>query len=432
MSRFNVSQNHPLIPREQTFVVDRKIISFHSNDRNMRKYPKANYYGVTLPTPLKNIQSMRLVEITVPSSQYVFSRSNQNTKFTFRVAEERISYTVEIAEGSYNPEQLAQEIENKMNRATNHTNIHNQWRVAHNETDNKIYFGNIHQKFTLEFCKDEDYPFNCTSQKKLFTQSVRWGLPAYLGYKKQTYVAELTPPNWLTGADPKMGDPLRFSYVGPEGEYWLFKPKSGEEETLQKNYWVDTNNNNVCPIDILGESALYMEVDKYNSLDEIEPYVEPTMICRTACLGCGCDFTKKGGKLATVSSKRCDNCVATKTVASNGWGAPQPRDNTQIKCSGESLFKDSDGRVNSAFAKIPITCFPFSQVFDSRNGYLTNISHYHPPLERITKLYFRFRYHNGQLADFRCQPFNFSIEFNMLRDEQVRAMSLRIPATYRL
>ena len=83
MSSFNVNQNHPLIPREQTFVLDRKIISFHSEDRDIAKWPSASHFAVELPGDLRNVQSMRLVEISLPSTQHVFSYANQNTKLSF-------------------------------------------------------------------------------------------------------------------------------------------------------------------------------------------------------------------------------------------------------------------------------------------------------------------------------------------------------------
>ena len=41
MSQFNVQQRRPLIPREQTYVLDRKLVSFHSYDRDVKKWPNS-------------------------------------------------------------------------------------------------------------------------------------------------------------------------------------------------------------------------------------------------------------------------------------------------------------------------------------------------------------------------------------------------------
>ena len=65
--------------------LDRKLISFHSVDRDIKQWPYANHFEITLPTPLLNIQSMRLINISIPSNQYVFSNEYQNTKFSFTV-----------------------------------------------------------------------------------------------------------------------------------------------------------------------------------------------------------------------------------------------------------------------------------------------------------------------------------------------------------
>ena len=52
------------------------------------------------------------------------------------------------------------------------------------------------------------------------------------------------------------------------------------------------------------------------------------------------------------------------------------------------------------------------------------------PIERIDRLRFRFRYHDGRLVDFKCLPFSFTLEFNMLRDEQLRSYLVRVPPLY--
>ena len=73
MSQFNVQQRRPLIPREQTYVLDRKLVSIHSYDRDVKKWPNSNHFAIELPEDLRNIQSMRLLNIQLPSNQYIFS-----------------------------------------------------------------------------------------------------------------------------------------------------------------------------------------------------------------------------------------------------------------------------------------------------------------------------------------------------------------------
>ena len=391
-----VNQNHPLIPRDQTYVLDRKLISFHSMDRDIKQWPYANHFEITLPTALENIQSMRLVNISLPSNQYVFSNEYQNTKFNFSVDVSGLiatttpqSLDVTIDEGSYTPAQLAIEVQNKMNLAVVKNNQgvsdisgYENFVCKYNEVVNTFWFGNngvwdasknnpSYGKFSLNFHIKIPYTINC-DQVEVWPHYTKWGFPSYLGYEKKKYIAEATPPNPYFAGDLS-GQPFGFSYEllepGNSGDpaYWL-----RTNDISNQNWYIDISNSK-CNLDIMGEDWIYMEVDKYNTMDEIEPYSENTVAFYN---------------------------------------------------------NDYNGKVDSAFAKIPVQCTAFSHIYDSNQGFLANISHYHPPLKRVNKLKFKFRYHDGRLVDFKWQPLSFVIEFNMLRDEIPKAMSLRVPPSY--
>lgn len=383
MSQFNVQQQHPLIPREQTYVLDRKLVSVHSVDRDIKKWPSGNYFEIDLPQSLQNIQSMRLLNVSLPSNQYVFSNEYQNTKLKIFIGQPSpqpvpavpittvTTYTITINEGSYSPDQLALEIETKINKAvaaqTSYP-AYNFIKCKYNAVTNKFWFGAIHGiTFKLLFGERIPYETSC-NQISVWDNYTRWGLPAYLGYKKKTYLSVPTPVNpWF---ENQPGDPFGFDYEAIDG--------SGNE-------WLDLSQNNrvvnlaiwdpsgICNLDIMGDDYIYMEVDKYNSMDEIEPYSENT----------------------------------------GGW-----------------YNNDYAGKIKCAFAKIPVRCLPYSQMYDSTRAFIANISHYNPPIERIDRLRFKFRYHDGRLVDFKCLPFTFTLEFNMLRDEQLRNMIVRVPPLY--
>ena len=375
MSNFNVQQTHPIIPREQTYVLFQKIISFHSYDRDICKWPNSNHFEIDLPQSLVNIQSMRLVQITLPNNQYVFTNAYQNTKLQFQVTMSALSpptpagavgtFIIEISEGTYNAAQLVQEIENKMNKAvqTAGSDITGTWLgvaggynhfvCKYNEITNTFWFGNNRDSFTLLFAENPGYnPLPC-GQPEVWNHYTKWGLPFYLGYEKKNYTSE------------QINDANGFGF-DYESFNWLI-PIAPATLTY-------TIKDPSCNMDIFGEEAIYMEVEKYNSLDELEPYSHNTM----------------------------------------------------------GLFNnDYAGKVNSAFAKIPINHAGAYAVYgDSTNFYLMNVSQFSPPIDRIMRLRFKFRYHDGRLVDFKCLPFNFSIEFNMLRDEPDRKMKVRVPAFY--
>ena len=341
-SSFNVNNPHPLIPREQNYYLDRKLVSIHSEDRDITKYPDPSVFSIDLPQPIYNVQSMRLVQSTFPIDYYTFSREYQNTKFHFTVHlfGGDIPKCAEIQEGTYSPCELALELTNVMNNAVkDNPALVNTFNVFYDTVGNRLWFGNTAYQFTLDFDYKMEYPevSNC-HQPIVWYNYARWGLPYYLGYNKKSY-------------------PSSNSNI-PEINY--IPPAPGGANIL----WMVPPESKV--INILGEKDIYMEVDKYNSYDELYPYTE----------------------------------------------------------SNKSAFDNNayNGRVNSAFAKLPLD--PLTNQ-DSRNLLLINFVQYEPPIERITKLRFTFRFHDGRLVDFRGLEFNFTIEFNSLRNEILRAKNVR-------
>ena len=86
---FNVSNSRPLIPRQQTYVLDRKLVTIHSDDRDIKKWPFSNHFEVELPQIMENVESMRLVECNLPINDEMFKNDYQNTKISFTP----VSYT---------------------------------------------------------------------------------------------------------------------------------------------------------------------------------------------------------------------------------------------------------------------------------------------------------------------------------------------------
>jgi hypothetical protein len=421
MSNFIIQTSHPIQSRAQTFTLDRKILSIHSYDRDISKWPNSNYFEIDLPEAVTNIQSIRLVQMSVPSNQFVFSNEYQNTKISFVHnadttvgppygvgAGTALEYTITISEGSYTAVELAREIETKMNLAAygNANGIlyaagsppipFQQYACKYNDIQNTFWFGNTNTSFVLLFSKQETYTGLC-NQPIVWKNYTRWGLPAYLGYKRLDYISEITnqdntsgflSQNPTPGSPPPSGQSFGFAYEWglnistPPWDVWL-----GDGATTQDAEFILATNplvyvgeaggtrdpNGVCQIDIFGEQAIYMELDKFNSIDEMEPYSENTM-----------------------------------GIYNN----------------------DLNGKVKAAFAKIPILQTQYTQQTDNVNNNLMNISHYDPVIERIDRLRFKFRYHDGRLVDFRCVPFNFSIEFNCLRDRQDKKMAIFVPPLY--
>ena len=399
MSKFNVNQNNPLIDREQTYVLDRKLLTIHSEDRDYAKWPNANHFEIQLPQDYLNVESIRLVESTFPVNYDTFTNDYQNTKFTFKMLPNirpstdetnnfiyttlnNVEVSITIQNGFYNPLQMANEIKGKMNDAVTDILYENftspltdeaiellnyqHFQCNFDIVGKHLYIGNDYDNFVLQFQKYIPYTLNCKQspqQPTMWDKYTKWGLPYYLGFEKKKYDTFSTSEGVVFNYDNTI-------WCSPSA---LSKAANIQDETgiAGVSYYVKAP----FPINLFGETVIYMKIDKLNSMDSLTPYVN---------------------SFHTVD---------------------------KIKQNGE---------VNSSFAKIPLTDTPLSQVFDSRNGFLQNISHYFPPLERIFKLKFTFCFHDGRLVDFGNNNFNFTISLNMLKDEISRKYTVRIPSEYTL
>lgn len=382
MSNFVIQTSHPIQKRAQTYILDRKILSIHSYDRDISKWPHSNHFEIDLPEAVTNIQSIRLVQMSIPSNQFVFSNEYQNTKLSFEhdTGGAAVSYTITISEGSYTASELATEIQTKMNEAAYFSppavlSENDCYICKYNDIQNTFWFGNTGRSFTLLFSKQETYNVVC-NQPIVWNNHIRWGLPAYLGYERKDYIATITSNNGSGFVVGATGTSYGFTYewnkdaISPKFNVWLGNGETGPTGPFNAHI-VDASGN--CQIDIFGEQAIYMELDKFNTIDEVSPY------------------------------------------STNSMGV---------------YNNDYSGKVKAAFAKIPILQTQFTQQTDNINNNLMNISHFEPAIERIDRLRFKFRYHDGRLVDFRCVPFNFSIEFNCLRDRQDKNMAIFVPPLY--
>jgi len=289
-----------------------KLLSVHTEDRDITKYPSSSNFAIELPVEYKNVYSMKLIDIELPSNYYVFSELNQNIKMTVRV--DTVKQTISISEGTYSPTQLALELQGQLNAAF----IDAGFQVTFNSATMKFVFG-CSKLFTFNFTEPESYSGN-----SFYDQYSQWGLGSYLGFSKQIYVSS----------------------------FYTTYPIFPESIILNNAFVVETPFTS----SVFGDSHIYMELDQFNSMDELEPY-----------------------------TKRSSNMVNAK------YG----------------------GKHNSSFAKIPMLGTSNEKMYTSKEGFLFNMFYSEPPLERIQKLKFKFRYHDGRPIDFGTTNFSFTIEFKL-------------------
>ena len=125
MQYYNTNQSHPIIQRNREYILNKKLLSVHSNDRNNDKWKNSNEFEITLPENIKNIESIRLNSISIPNKTPIFSNLFQNIKFKFNISGGPTSgYIVELEEGTYTIEQLVLSIQNQMNTVSSRTDFY--------------------------------------------------------------------------------------------------------------------------------------------------------------------------------------------------------------------------------------------------------------------------------------------------------------------
>jgi len=417
MSSFNTSSTHPLIPNANQYYIEKKYVSIHSEDRDIIKYPGSSEFEIELPQDYLNVHSAKLSTWSFPANYNVFSPVNFNVAMTFKFVKlynpgehafldpltEAIfaglysllssEYIVRIETGFYNPEQMATELTNKFNQTVSDALIvfftntpaynyalalftdYDRFSIVYNSVSQKLWFGNNADQFELT----NNY-INQYNQEVVGTQCIRrqqlpsladWGLPSYLGFTRCPATAlsaaeyeafSNNPNNLLFGYNIEAvnldGNVPRFFYGDVNpGDNGFWLLPTLPGATV---YFLQAP----AKINFMGPAYIYMEIDGLNCIDETSPYNMSQFTLHT---------------------------------------------------------NETNGRVNAAFAKIPITTTPISQWFDSDQA---PYKHFNPPAERIRKLKIRLRYHNGQKVDFGLFEYSFLLEFTLLRPQNERKFTI--------
>ena len=399
---YNSSTNHPLIPNANDYIIYKKYVSIHSEDRDVIKYPNSNQFEIEMPEDITNIYSLRLINWTFPSNYNSFSQFSSNILLLFYISKpynpganmvfnplEQAIFTAlfestnelfefTIQEGFYNPTQMVTELQNKFNFvvtqrikkyliANSLTNLltefndqggYTKFIIVYNSVGQKIWYGNTSDEFIIA---NEAISLIDTLADNLFCASKAqlpefdsWGLPANLGLSRCNTTS-------ISIKDSATGEPFtpRFFYgdVNPgDNGFWLLPDPTLTGSVV---YFIEPP----YKINFMGPAYFYMELANNNCIDETSPYA-----------------------------------VNKFTLTTN----------------------ITNGITNAAFAKIGVPTTPISQWFDRES---LPYKMYWPPADRMRKLNVKFRYHNGQLVNFGAFPYSFTIEFTTLLPNQPRRVN---------
>ena len=429
MSKFNLNNNHQLIPNSNQYYVEKKYISIHSEDRDCIKYPNSSEFEIELPQDYLNVQSVRLATWSFPANYSVFSIDTHNVYMTFQFitlynpGEHSYSdplteaifaglyynisneYIVTIESGFYNPSQMAIELTNKFNQAVtiylkeffadpNYPQYNYaaslfteyiRFNIVYNEVNQKMWFGNNADQFVLTNSSGSVFKRLVLNQKCLPGRRTElpnfsdFGLPSFLGFNRLDVTAYSAQEYIDTNINEQNSSILtsiingvpKFFYIGCS----LTTPTVSNDpcnDYLYTGYWLIPQ--------LPGATVYYLQAPlKINFMGPSHIYMEIEGM----------------------------NCI-DETIPYNLSGFTT---HTNI----------TNGVVNASFAKIPVICTPITQWFDSG---MIPYKYYDPPAERIRKLKLKFRYHNNVLVDFGSFDYSFMLEFTVLKPANDRVYSL--------
>lgn len=365
--------------------LNRKLLSIHTVDRDITKYPNSNQFGIHLSNGYQNIQSMRLIDYNI-SKPYNYSNNYNNTKLTFEyidIRDESLGdFNIHIPSGNYDKIMLINTIQNMMN-----DKIYNKtYGIAYiedstttgirpmifryNTLTNKYEFGCKQGTFIFKFNIHEQYD----NKLNIYDNNHYWGLGYFLGFDKLEYKSS---DNIFDTSDDTTGTIYeRINQKGinivyeSDGTTWLIPDGTYLNEDDDDDATDNTAASIIYTPNVIhdrNDMPIYIELDKVNTIDEKYPY-----------------------------------SINTNNAYNN----------------------DSCDNINSAFAKILPNKNDNGYTNDT---YTTNLSYYHTTINHFKKLYFKFRYHDDILVDFNNKNFDFTIEINMIQDKYNDSNNISYP-----
>ncbi len=331
-----------LIERLQNFTLDRKILSIDTNDRDKSRWPNANEFEVSTPQVYNNVESLRLINVQIPNQLYNISENLQNNKLI--ITQRKDQQLITIDDGYYSNQELCNALQNQVRR--NFASIDNDFFVFLNTVSQKPHIISETKDFSLVFLDDSiTYSSSTNCVSKVYEQHSNWGLGSILGFDNKNYVSSKPQPD------------------ANNSELYFFHNNTQQPFTNAAGVIVPPNKLN---LDF--NQFVYLEIDKYNTSDEIKPFIN------------------------------------------------------------DRLNNSNNGLVNSYFAKIPIrlTSDGVNQSLSSKEDFIDSLSYFQPAIEKISKFKIKFRYHNGSLVDLANYNVSLTLEINQIRNE-MKNYNVRTP-----
>lgn len=364
---FNEPTNHPLIPRKNNVIIEKKHVTIHTEDRDTRlksdgitPVENQNNFSIQLPDHLENISYVQLKNIQIPTYYINISEKYKNNKIIVSYGVST-SYTVAIPDGFYTPLSLLSQLYSLTFKDYGSGNVTSFIDPISLEIGKLIFSTNntklANASITLSF-NNINYHTVATCNSKIsdlnhdFSNTVKkWGLGYTLGFDKC---------NTFT---------IIYDASGNIDEIQI------DNETLNDgvNNIILVSPQNDIRLDYL--KTIYLEVNDFN----------------------------------VISEKKPDNGNRNDTFNNGYYGT-----------GGAALAKIpvlsiADG-ITPGFNLL--SSLISSDYLETRKVFLNSFD------TRVHKLNFKFRDHNGSLIDFNDQDFTFTLEFGLVREVPNRSLNI--------
>lgn len=220
-----------------------QIATIHTEDRDILKYPFANNFEIELPQVFKNVLSLELFDITLPTYYYNISEVLKNTGLWFSIPQYfKDPIELRMLSGNYTSTTFVEELKKKLNDATtkklyelkvygSHNTKYTNFEVVLNNISNKLEIYNKPNEFILWCKKKVDYQDCLNDNWKML---IDWGLPFNMGFYKELYTS--------------IYDDVSKTFI-------LISPNM---------------------LNISVDNTMYMEIDKFNYINELYPFSTST------------------------------------------------------------------------------------------------------------------------------------------------------------
>lgn len=355
-----------------------RYVSIHSEDRDMVKYPNSNVFGLQLPEDILNVTDAQLIEWTFPSNYYTFSKDLDNLRFIFTVDEpaypiftettdihikqlqydiytvlicnRKIEHEFNITEGFYTPKQMQNELRERLNKTIFDSLIY-YFSNPSEINDIEDYQTDLsHNDFinSLNYLQVDKYEYFNVVYDEVKQKMLFGNTQDRFTFKISSLFDKKILNNKKIKDFSNWGLPSHLGFVMCDHTAESKIPELYHSNLeLTEGYWIEPKTT----VNLMGPSHFYLEIDELNCLDETSSFV----------------FNKS----------------SMQTNLTNG-------------------------RIKSAFAKIPIESTPMTQYFGLN---APTKKSFRPMKKNIRKLNIKCRYHNGLPVSFGQNNFSFTIKF---------------------